>query len=338
MGVPIKFERELVEAEAKYAPKDGDHQGKPGEGLPEKQDKAPEMADVIQFPEKVVGKEPEVKQPEDKVADEEPKESGEIRLLREKLGKAEQELSRYAKRDKEAGGVMKRQGKDIADLQKQLKVLADADDIKKREHQLAEINTRRKSLAGSFGDEGESVVSDLEDIILSKARAELDNDIKPLKEKLAYFEEMELKNKELDFYGNIGKEVENFRIINAMPSFHQYILTETDLLGNTLDDVIQIAEANKNPAPVIKIMRAFLEKEGLAENKKEKLESLVTPPKGKASPETQKQETITKQQAMEFYDKWDRALRSGHLTRGEKAEWDKKGAYIESLAKKGAIV
>jgi len=304
-----------------------------GKGIP--------LLEVIDFPANIEGEDVEGKKGMNAPAKPETEaliaeKDAKIRELEERYQKSEQKV-------REGSGMLKSQGSKILNLEKIVTALADAENNRNNEKTLAALNERKRELAERFGEgeEGEAVLTGINDIVGHDVLSKIEKIVAPLKEKIASFEQEKEQVKEENYSERIQK-IPNVVETNNSYDFKKYLLGKTDnLTGYTYAQIIDMAENARNAGPIEAVFNEYYKEKGITHGneKQEKLESLASPPPGKtAEPAKQQQEKITKKQVMDFYAKYQSDLRRGLLTTEQKQVYEKKAAWIDDMAKKGHVI
>lgn len=166
---------------------------------------------------------------------------------------------------------------------------------------------------------GENLV----DLIRRAAREEVaskDQEIEFLKSKLEAFEHQTQKNTVVDFYQRLGQLVPDWVAVNENKSFHKWLAQRDELTGLERQDMLQQAEADKDPERVAAFFNAWKKQTTNAvATANQQLASQVSPNAVVSDGPPPGKRLWTRAQVTEFY----RQVRQGEIS-------DEKALAIES--------
>lgn len=158
-------------------------------------------------------------------------------------------------------------------------------------------------------EEVEEYGENLVDLIRRAAREEVaakQSEIEALKAKVDGFEGKVTANVEVDFYSRLSDKVSDWRVINDDPRFHTW-LNDFDDYGNRRQDMLSMAESEKNADKVAKFFDAFkksITSQAAAANTN--LEQQVAPDVNRAVAPPQGKRLWTRAEITEFYNQMRR--------------------------------
>lgn len=158
-------------------------------------------------------------------------------------------------------------------------------------------------------EEVEEYGENLVDLIRRAAREEVaakQSEIEALKAKVDGFEGKVTANVEVDFYSRLSDKVSDWRVINDDPRFHTW-LNDFDDYGNRRQDMLSMAESEKNADKVAKFFDAFkksITSQAAAANSS--LEQQVAPDVNRAVAPPKGKRLWTRAEITEFYNQMRR--------------------------------
>jgi hypothetical protein len=158
-------------------------------------------------------------------------------------------------------------------------------------------------------EEVEEYGENLVDLIRRAAREEVaakQSEIEALKAKVDGFEGKVTANVEVDFYSRLSDKVSDWRVINDDPRFHTW-LNDFDDYGNRRQDMLSMAESEKNAEKVAKFFDAFkksITSQAAAANSS--LEQQVAPDVNRAVAPPKGKRLWTRAEITEFYNQMRR--------------------------------